>query len=360
MIFWYRVLFSLLCVTFPVFGKGKSRLTAEEMCDLSHTVPKTQQSVKETFSVVENTETSKEEGTEKSSGKNRKLTPEEMCDLSVTLHTYYPPERGYVGLDFDEDLEEDARWRRHRNHLFFPFLGEEHQDRLSQCFVVFTLPKGGAHLIYTIIELIAGKGEDNRLSSPAPMGFPIPLKEGSEVFFSPVLGSEYRLIMGKEEISKVAMIRDPRDLLVSQLYWIAASGQCPTSLEKWQTLSLDGQIRELLLWDSPQSIVSLTREMATCLNSKRTHISRFEDLIGEQGGGTRESQEASILSLAQYLGRSLSPVEAGLIGSQAFRLSGSLRKQQVGVFRYYFSKENLSLCQRLLGKEIQMLGYPDN
>jgi hypothetical protein len=285
------------------------------------------------------------------------FSEEQMCDLSVTLHPSVGEASANPVIE-EEEEEEGPRWRRHRNHLFFPVLGSEMEDRLLTSVVVFTLPKGGSHLIYAIFELIAGKISEYGMRSNVPMGFPIDLSEGREVFFSPLLGSDYRKLIEKNDLSKVIMLRDPRDLLISQLHWIHATGKCPGNAETWHNLSMDEQIKELLLWNSPQSIASLTKEMVASLHSSNTHICRFEELIGENGGGSRAAQESAIASLSRYVGCKLSDALISQIADQSFRLSGSLRRDQVGVFRSYFSEENQALCKQLFGREIALLGYP--
>ncbi len=285
------------------------------------------------------------------------FSEEQMCDLSLTLHPSSEEVKPTPVVE-EEEEEEGPRWRRHRNHLFFPVLGSEMEDRLLTSVVVFTLPKGGSHLIYAIFELMAGKLSEYGVRSNVPMGFPIDLSEGREVFFSPLLGSDYRRLIEKDDVSKILMLRDPRDLLISQLHWIHATGICPGSQENWNNLSMDEQIKELLLWNSSQSIASLTKEMVESLHAKNTYICRFEELIGESGGGTKASQEAAIASLSKFVGCKLSDPHISQIAEQSFRLSGSLRRDQVGIFRSYFSEENQALCKELFGRDIALLGYP--
>lgn len=285
------------------------------------------------------------------------LSSEEMCDLSTLLLKTEPTQ----SLPAEEE-EDDPRWRRHRNHGFMPILGTGLEERLESAVVVFALPKGGAHLLYTIFELFSGKEHDVD-SRSAFVGLPIQLTEEMEVFFSSILGSDYRRLLPEKKIPKIVMIRDPRDMLIAQLHWMHATGKLPGGEalpESWKTLSMDAQLQELLRWKSDESITRMAQEMLAALSAKKTLVIRFEDLIGEQGGGSFTLQRKAISKLSEFVGFSFNEAQLEVISEQASRLSGGLRKDQVGIFRSYFSEETQLLCQQVLGKQLMQLGYPEN
>lgn len=162
--------------------------------------------------------------------------------------------------------------------------------------------------------------------------------------------------------NKILILRDPRDVLVSFLHHIRAGKVwkgCPFfDSEKFFSLSHDEQLREILLFPddclSPKSSFALAAEW---LKDPTVWVCRFEDLVGERGGGSREAQCETLRQLGLRLGLSLSEEEAHFLSEDLYGGTWTYRQGRIGSWREEFSEENQKLFQDLFGQLALDLGY---
>ncbi len=87
---------------------------------------------------------------------------------------------------------------------------------------------------------------------------------------------------------------------------------------------------------------------------------RFEDLIGEQGGGSRDRQVRTVRKIAHHLGTPLDFRETKRVADRAFSSdSKTFRKRKVGDWRNHFTKRHVDAAKRTLGDVLIQLGYED-
>lgn len=207
----------------------------------------------------------------------------------------------------------------------------------------YTIPKSGTHLLRRIVQLITH--EDNYLNI-----------EGDIHIVPEVLESKN---------PKVLLIRDLRDVMISQVFWFRAKnfawpggGELCFVDPKFQTLSFNEQISWVI--NFPEEFWGLKEyaQMAIeIIKLPNTHVCRFEDLVGPQGGQDRLRQENAIKDLAAFLGFSLSYEEISYIADNAFGNSATFRRGQTGSWSEMFSKKNKELFKKRMGQELIDLGY---
>jgi hypothetical protein len=86
-------------------------------------------------------------------------------------------------------------------------------------------------------------------------------------------------------------------------------------------------------------------------------VIRFEDLVGQKGGGSDVAQEACILNVASTLGMELTAEDLDRIKENIWGGTYTFRKGQIGSWRTHFSKKNIRLFKRILGQDLIRLGY---
>lgn len=165
-----------------------------------------------------------------------------------------------------------------------------------------------------------------------------------------------------DRYNKILIIRDPRDVMVSFMHHLINGNiwkGCPEfDYETFVSLSPDGQLRETLLFPgvclSPKSCFSLAVEW---MKDPTVLVCRFEDLVGERGGGSAEKQKETLRKLAEHLGYYLTQEEIAAVSEQLYGGTWTYRKGQIGAWKEAFSEENKELFKQILGQAVIDLGY---
>jgi len=108
------------------------------------------------------------------------------------------------------------------------------------------------------------------------------------------------------------------------------------------------QARTILDWENHPNAVHL----------------RFEDLVGERGGGSNEKQSESIEVFCNALGVPITEEELGYLtenlwGVEKKRISTTFRKGEIGSWKKYFKPMHIKSFKRRLGEELILLCYED-
>jgi hypothetical protein len=178
--------------------------------------------------------------------------------------------------------------------------------------------------------------------------------------YTPELAGLFR----EKGMRAVCILRDPRAVAVSQLYYIKqlkshpiheAFMELPSDHERLlvsirggelggrELLSLDERYRRYLGWEQDKGAV----------------VVKFEDLVGPNGGGSAEAQRRTVERVAAHLGlpaseRTMRRVEEGLYGA-----GRTFRKGQIGGWREDFSPEHERAVEETAGSLLVELGYEE-
>jgi hypothetical protein len=226
-----------------------------------------------------------------------------------------------------------------------------------------TIPKSGSHLLKKALEMISG----SKFQWISAEKFPSieDLKSAPESFFMvhsyPTV--ERARFFDSHQFAKIVLVRDPRDVMVSFLYHIGQKKKWsyPSNFDhaRFFSLSFDEQLRETLLFPYPNPLDALPYAIAW-MSDPAVFVCRFEDLVGEKGGGSRESQQKMLMALASFIGTPITKERADQIGNVLFGGTWTFRKGQIGEGKKAYSTENKHLFQSLTGKMMQDLGYGDD
>jgi hypothetical protein len=218
--------------------------------------------------------------------------------------------------------------------------------------------------------LLRGRGEKVTVGvvSPQPIGRRWLTRRLSKVpdggfvsahcIYTPQLADLFR----QQGMSTVCILRDPRDVAVSQMHYIkqlenhfAHEGYMALPSDKERLLlairggelggrrlqSLDERYRQFLRWERDGGAA----------------VAKFEDLVGTKGGGSAEAQRLAVERVAEHLGvgvdkATMRAVEEGLFGA-----GRTFRKGQIGGWHEEFSADHARAVEEVLGPLLVELGY---
>ncbi|MCC7417212.1 MAG: sulfotransferase domain-containing protein [Acidobacteria bacterium] len=104
-------------------------------------------------------------------------------------------------------------------------------------------------------------------------------------------------------------------------------------------------LRSYLLWEQHPRVI----------------FSRFETLVGERGGGTRERQRAEIARIASFLGLQHQDSRIEGICDRLFdQQAATFNVGRAGRWRELFDADARAIFEEVAGAELRRLGYADN
>jgi len=161
----------------------------------------------------------------------------------------------------------------------------------------------------------------------------------------------------------LAMIRDPRDVVVSSAEYMATRPG-HYLLEHFSRLTPEERITQTLrgvsLPDGRTSLLDIRTRVDSVVRWEKEPFGalvRFERLVGPQGGGSLADQIAEVSRIAQLTGDRCSDEEIKRIADGLFGGTHTFRKGQVGRWREMFTAEHRRLAAELLGDVLIELGY---
>lgn len=176
-------------------------------------------------------------------------------------------------------------------------------------------------------------------------------------------------VIGELGIRTLTIVRDPRDVCVSDVYYIRKTPShrlypyyVKMSLQEGLTASIVGMETSQLDGAPPSfDIGSHYRNYLGWARQGVGLLVKFEELIGEKGGGEDQIQKETVSRIAEYLGLKLSDQEitavcAGLFWTKA----ATFREGQIGSWREHFNPGHRAAFKRVFGNLMADFGYEDN
>lgn len=169
-------------------------------------------------------------------------------------------------------------------------------------------------------------------------------------------------LLREQGMRVVCIIRDPRDVTVSQMHYIKrerdhfahdAFVALPSDHERLlfsirggelggrELRSLGERYREFLGWEEDEGAV----------------VVRFEDLIGPRGGGSAAAQRQAVERVAAHLGVAVDGAALRRVEERLFGEGKTFRKGQIGGWREEFSEEHARAAKEVAGSVLVELGY---
>jgi hypothetical protein len=161
-------------------------------------------------------------------------------------------------------------------------------------------------------------------------------------------------------IGGLFLVRDPRDMVVSEAFYLAHE-----SNHRHHTLfaslpSDRDRIRLAITGDPGHGVVSIRerlRYFAGWFDSGFLVV-RFESLVGSAGGGSDGAQVQELRAIFRHLGVDARPEEIERIGASLFSdRSPTFRRGAIGGWQDYFDADLLHIFDEVAGDEVALVGY---
>lgn len=168
-------------------------------------------------------------------------------------------------------------------------------------------------------------------------------------------------LLETEGIKSLCMVRDPRDIVVSNFKYVTNIDTTHITHKHFSSLP-DDDARLMAAIRGVErihaSIGDVLSKYEGWLNDKNTLIVRFEDLIGSRGGGDDSRQYETILAIARHLEIDITEEQAKEICSRTFSTkSPTFRTGSIGGWRKYFKDEHEKVFNENVGELLKVYGY---
>ena len=231
--------------------------------------------------------------------------------------------------------------------------------------LVVSLQKCGTHLILKLLEELGCRGTSVREASLAELRA---LGKGEFLWshFSPRDDVQMALEDGEPGLRVILNVRDPRDALVSWYHMVRPENE--RSLHSHQAYMkkvyaqftrdqlIDFFIRNEKFRAVEYNPIEAFRLARSLYFHPAVHVVRYEDLVGERGGGDRGRQVSNIKAVCEHLGIECSDPEE--LGRRIYdESSPTFRAGRIGEHRSELTAEQRALFERLHGDVVEQFGY---
>lgn len=170
-------------------------------------------------------------------------------------------------------------------------------------------------------------------------------------------------IFQSNELKCIQIIRDPRDIAVSHAHYVSS---LPTHFlyRYYQSLTDWNERLRFSISGGPvpsvgylESIHNRARSIEGWMRKAEVITIRFEDLVGIQGGGSEETQRASVIDLCEFLEINRSAKQISEVCQLIFGDSPTFRKGKIGNWGEEFTTEHIHLFNQVTNSLLSDWGY---
>lgn len=235
-----------------------------------------------------------------------------------------------------------------------------------------SVPKSGTHLVRRCLDVMPGIVDSRwqingrRMSARQIERMANRVCPGYYVWGHMVHKPELAQYFAATDFRMVLVLRDPRDVAVSHYKYLTNS-YIVNRLHPYYRALPDDDARLMATIMGIESrhagglepLAQHYRNYSRWLNHG-AHLIRFEDLVGEKGGGSGETQRATVANLAAFLGIQLADEAVTNVADQVyFQQSNTFRKGQIGDWRNEFRPHHRKALHETFGPLLGELGYKD-
>jgi hypothetical protein len=162
------------------------------------------------------------------------------------------------------------------------------------------------------------------------------------------------------------ILRDPRDVVVSAQHYVAKMASHDLHRRFTEQYRTEDERITATIQGFPadeygrgqDSIGERLSRYLLWLSMPEVLVVRFEDLVGEAGGGSRERQDELVGAIARHVDRALSPERARTVADRVWSdKSSTFRQGRAGGWRDALTAEHVTLFKAVAGDQLVALGY---
>ncbi len=231
-----------------------------------------------------------------------------------------------------------------------------------------SIPKAGTHLLERSLEqfpLLRNAGRETLMApnflDKRTLKEVLGIPKGQ--FLNAHLRAHQELLraLRDTDIKVLFMVRDPRDVAISTFKYLT-NIDCTHRAHSFFTSLKNDDERLTACLNGVEgivvSIIEVFKRFAPWLAEDYVFLCKFEDLIGEKGGGNKTKQLNLLKGISQFLDIDLNEKEIEMIADKVyFSGSSTFNKGVIGAWRQVFKEEHNRLFMQE-GKEVlNMYGY---
>ena len=249
--------------------------------------------------------------------------------------------------------------------FFLVFTGNLSAQTTANDFVAISIPKAGTHLLLKCIYMLTGF----RWTEPMHIQGNLQNFDSFKFFqnkqpfyYSHMDYSEFLYPFFRQRLDwkAIVIVRDLRDVAVSLVHWIETSPALVKEREKITNLSWDQKLTFAL-----NRMGQKIENIDIWLKDPDVLIIRYEDLIGEKGGGSDSKQAETIQEIATYLNinleeETLLDIQKNLFGNQDEYISPTFYSGTIGKWESNFKDHHKELFKKRHSDQLILLGYEED
>jgi hypothetical protein len=253
-------------------------------------------------------------------------------------------------------------------------------------FFVLTVPKSGSHLILKMLHMLTAKTHVNNYAVLKPINaFNFREDDPSihisstriekaflnwktnnlfPLFHFNIAEDFHNFWLKHPNYVKIIQIRDLRDACVSCVFHQSEDiekeiGPCTFDQKLLHVISLGSQPTK----NNLLRLKKYAQIAVQWMQDPETVVCRFENLVGQKGGGSRTAQKEEIIAVANSLGIQLNTARLNWISNNLFgiksgpKIPSTYREGKIGSWREYFNEEHKRAFEEHLGEVQINLGY---
>jgi hypothetical protein len=230
-----------------------------------------------------------------------------------------------------------------------------------------SLPKAGTHLVeralclhprlYRKLRPTIAPGMERWDGLDAALGR---LRSGQLLVAHLPYDPAYAAVLERRHVRAICTIRDPRDVVLSQVHFIVKRRFHPHHAAFAARSTLAERLELAILGDASTGIPSIRERLERYAGwlGDGSLVVRFEDLVGPKGGGTAEEQRRTVEQIYGHVGIDVTPGFIARVCDELFSPSSpTFRRGATGQWHDAFEPRIVELFAREAGSAAAPYGY---
>tara|TARA_B100000886_G_C20406732_1_gene485149 strand:- start:750 stop:1589 length:840 start_codon:yes stop_codon:yes gene_type:complete len=189
------------------------------------------------------------------------------------------------------------------------------------------------------------------------------LKNGQYQMAHVDYNSEIAKLIEENNIKSILIIRDPRQIIISHYKYVSYIDTTHPINDYFKSLKDDNERIMAVINGIPgivEPIEDILNSYVGWMNDKNTLVVKFEDLIGEKGGGSDFSQHETIKNIYKHVDISLNISKIKEIANKVFDTkSPTFRSGNVKSWNSQFSEKHKRILKNKIGSWLIEYGYEE-
>jgi len=250
-----------------------------------------------------------------------------------------------------------------------------------ELFIIHTIPKCGTHFIERTIRLMTSHGIVNRYITQ--VNLEEACKNDKVLRSIQVFRKSLVTTLKNSGHRCLAMHRDPRDALISHIFYMRNYPKNPTGDNtlrdffrvgpEFDDISFEEQLNALIVGNKySDSYIKFYKERINWALSGFALPVKYEDLLGFKGGGSDKTQKLLVSKIAKHLNLNLTMDQLQMVldhmyeeqgdrGDPEYIVEGKAYKRSVtGNWKVFLNSKQKTLIKKMIGQELIQLKYEKN